>query len=87
MGWQSEQHGDAHEGYAGAALPGGAEPKPQYFDRGSSGHVPSIREWWAYDGKGRRPLAEGCGRTARVAGVRSGCPRSTGARSRSTGPR
>ncbi|MEU6646623.1 hypothetical protein ABZ863_29310 [Saccharomonospora sp. NPDC046836] len=59
MGWQSEQYGDAHKGYAGAALPGGAEPQPQYFDMGSGGHVPSTQEWWAYDGKGRRPLAEG----------------------------
>ncbi|MFF8564553.1 hypothetical protein ACF06N_06260 [Streptomyces albidoflavus] len=59
MGWQTEEYGDAHEGYAGAALPGDTEPKPQYFDMGSSGHVPSSREWWAYNGRMSRPLAEG----------------------------
>ncbi|MGW8387170.1 hypothetical protein ACWGMW_28975 [Streptomyces albidoflavus] len=55
----SEEFGEAHRGYAGAVLPGGAQPKPQYFDTGSSGHMPSSLEWWAYDGHGVRPLAEG----------------------------
>ncbi|RZE14572.1 hypothetical protein [Streptomyces albidoflavus] len=59
MGWQTERYGDAHEGFAGAALPDGAEPRPQYFDMGSSGHMPSSQEWWAYDGRMSRPLAEG----------------------------
>lgn len=41
MGWQTERYEDANEGFAGAALPDGAEPRPQYFDMGSSGHMPS----------------------------------------------
>lgn len=41
MGWQTERYEDANEGFADAALPDGAKPRPQYIDMGSSGHMPS----------------------------------------------
>ena len=41
MGWQTERYEDANEGFADAALPAGAKPRPQYIDMGSSGHMPS----------------------------------------------
>ncbi|MFD4588931.1 hypothetical protein [Streptomyces sp. NPDC058434] len=57
MGWKAEEYGDSHEGIVGAVLADGSEPKPVYLDvgSGSSGHRTS--EWWAYDGRMRRPKA------------------------------
>ncbi|RPK79456.1 hypothetical protein EES47_29540 [Streptomyces sp. ADI98-12] len=59
MGWQAEQFGEAHQGYAGAVLADGSDPKPVFFDTGSAANMQSSLEWWAYDGKAARPLAVG----------------------------
>ncbi|MFC5721007.1 hypothetical protein ACFP1Z_12595 [Streptomyces gamaensis] len=56
MGWSSE-FGSSHEGRTVAVLADGSEPKPAYFDVGSSGFVPSTDKWWVYDGEGGRPRA------------------------------
>ncbi|MFE9481318.1 hypothetical protein ACFYNM_22270 [Streptomyces spororaveus] len=49
--------GAAHEGSVGVLLADGVEPGPVYFDVGSGPHVPSSREWHAYDGRYGRPRA------------------------------
>ncbi|MEU9666320.1 hypothetical protein AB0E25_12125 [Streptomyces bobili] len=60
MGWTTEEFGESHEGIAGAVLADGSEPKPVYLDLGSSADsVLETSEWWAYDGRLRRPRAAG----------------------------
>ncbi|MFH9863650.1 hypothetical protein [Streptomyces sp. NPDC017202] len=60
MGWTTEEFGESHEGIAGAVLADGSEPKPVYLDFGSSADsVLETSEWWAYDGRLRRPRAAG----------------------------
>ncbi|MFK0016947.1 hypothetical protein [Streptomyces sp. NPDC091027] len=49
--------GAAHEGAVGVLLADGSEPGPVYFDIGSGAHMPSSREWHAYDGRFGRPQA------------------------------
>lgn len=53
--------------------------RPVYFDVGSGSDVPSTRHWSAYDGRYRRPRAEG--RCVRVAGAARLSTRWTGTRS------
>lgn len=55
--WASEEFGDRHQGFAGAVLADGSEPAPVYLDAGSGSHMPSTREWWAYDGTLGSPQA------------------------------
>ncbi|MFD4573385.1 hypothetical protein ACFWNK_13060 [Streptomyces sp. NPDC058417] len=60
MGWTSEEYGESHEGVAGAVLADGSEPKPVFLDFGSgAASVVETSEWWAYDGRLRRPRAAG----------------------------
>lgn len=60
VGWTTEEFGESHEGIAGAVLADGSEPKPVYLDFGSSADsVLETSEWWAYDGRLRRPRAAG----------------------------
>ncbi|MCF4136650.1 hypothetical protein L1856_06805 [Streptomyces sp. Tue 6430] len=60
MGWTTEEFGESHEGIAGAVLADGSEPKPVYLDFGScADSVLETSEWWAYDGRLRRPRAAG----------------------------
>lgn len=74
--WRHEEFGSSHEGYAGAVLADGGEPKPVYLDFGSgAGSIVETSEWWAYDGRLGRPLAAGfraaccCGWRGRVHGI------------------
>ncbi|WPO76232.1 hypothetical protein [Streptomyces sp. KN37] len=55
--WTTEQFGTAHEGYVGAVLDDGTEPKPAYLDPGSGANFHETREWWAYSGILNRPKA------------------------------
>ncbi|MFD7500263.1 hypothetical protein [Streptomyces sp. NPDC059850] len=55
--WQTTEFGSSHEGKPSAVLADGSEPKPVYYDVGSSGSVPSLSEWWIYDGTLRAPKA------------------------------
>ncbi|MDP5315615.1 hypothetical protein [Streptomyces poriferorum] len=55
--WQTVEFGGAHEGRPGVLLADGTEPKPVYFDTGSSGHMHQSSDWWIYDGTLRAPLA------------------------------
>ncbi|MGW2698387.1 hypothetical protein [Streptomyces sp. NPDC001296] len=64
MGWTTEEFGTSHEGYVGAVLDDGSEPKPVYLDIGSGSAGFSTSEWWAYTGQMGRP---------RAAGYRSAC--------------
>ncbi|MFD4543599.1 hypothetical protein [Streptomyces bauhiniae] len=56
MTWKTE-FGESHEGYIGAVLPDGSEPKPVYLDPGSGADFRITREWWAYSGQLNRPKA------------------------------
>lgn len=56
--WHSEDFGPAHQGRVRALLADGCEPKPVYFDAGSSGHLPSSDDWWIYDGTLGAPRAD-----------------------------
>ncbi|MFJ3975933.1 hypothetical protein [Streptomyces sp. NPDC090021] len=47
----------AHEGSVGVLLDDGTEPGPVYYDVGSGAHMPSTKEWHAYDGRFSRPRA------------------------------
>ncbi|WP_063781730.1 hypothetical protein [Streptomyces sp. XY413] len=47
----------AHEGSVGVLLADGTEPGPVYYDVGSGAHMPSTKEWHAYDGRFSRPRA------------------------------
>ncbi|MET9568556.1 hypothetical protein ABZY34_05330 [Streptomyces virginiae] len=47
----------AHEGSVGVLLADGTEPGPVYYDVGSGAHIPSTKEWHAYDGRFSRPRA------------------------------
>ncbi|MFD7924023.1 hypothetical protein ACFV3R_33060 [Streptomyces sp. NPDC059740] len=60
MGWRDAEFGASHEGWAGAVLADGSEPKPVYLDLGSGTQVHQTREWWAYDGALGRPAAARC---------------------------
>ncbi|MER6123019.1 hypothetical protein ABT173_10100 [Streptomyces sp. NPDC001795] len=60
MGWRTEEFGESHEGIAGAVLTDGSEPKPVYLDIGSGSAGHSTSEWWAYDGRLKRPKAAAC---------------------------
>lgn len=64
MAWTTEEFGESHEGIVGAVLEDGSEPKPAYFDIGSGAEMYRTSEWWAYDGRMRRP---------RAAAVRAAC--------------
>ncbi|WP_326687240.1 MULTISPECIES: hypothetical protein [unclassified Streptomyces] len=57
MGWTSEEFGDSHEGWTGALLADGSEPKPVYLDAGSGSHMEKTSAWWAYSGILNRPVA------------------------------
>ncbi|WP_405876662.1 hypothetical protein OG762_46215 [Streptomyces sp. NBC_01136] len=72
MGWRTEEFGESHEGIAGAVLADGSEPGPVYLDvgSGSAGHTTS--EWWAYNGRLRRPRAAAY-RAACACGWRGTC--------------
>lgn len=59
VGWTTDEFGASHEGYAGAVLDDGSEPKPVYLDIGSGSGGCSTSEWWAYNGQMRRPRAAG----------------------------
>lgn len=59
MGWESEEFGSSHEGWAGAVLADGSEPGPVYLDPGSGADFRATREWWAYSGILNRPHATG----------------------------
>ncbi|MGV9790821.1 hypothetical protein [Streptomyces sp. NPDC003435] len=56
MTWKTE-FGESHEGYAGAVLPDGSEPKPVHLDPGSGADFRATKEWWAYSGELGRPKA------------------------------
>ncbi|MGW2328194.1 hypothetical protein ACWC5C_20805 [Streptomyces sp. NPDC001700] len=55
--WQTTEFGSSHEGKPSAVLADGSEPKPVYYDVGSSGSVPPLSEWWIYDGTLGAPKA------------------------------
>jgi hypothetical protein len=55
--WHTTEFGSSHEGKPAAVLADGSEPKPVYFDVGSSGSVPAVSEWWVYDGTLGAPQA------------------------------
>ncbi|MEU0839478.1 hypothetical protein ABZ370_08405 [Streptomyces sp. NPDC005962] len=55
--WHTTEFGSSHEGKPAAVLADGSEPKPVYFDVGSSGSVPAVSEWWVYDGRLHAPKA------------------------------
>jgi hypothetical protein len=57
--WRAEEFGTSHEGFAGAVLTDGSEPKPVVLDTGSGAHVHQTSEWWAYTGQWGRPKAAG----------------------------
>ncbi|MFF3500155.1 hypothetical protein [Streptomyces sp. NPDC003247] len=60
MAWTSEEFGSSHEGIAGAVLADGSEPKAVLLDFGSGADGGlETSEWWAYDGRLRRPRAAG----------------------------
>ncbi|MER6407061.1 hypothetical protein ABT269_26850 [Streptomyces viridosporus] len=59
MAWQTEEFGTSHEGFAGAVLADGSEPKPVVLDVGSGANGYQTREWWAYTGQWGRPQAAG----------------------------
>lgn len=56
MTWMTE-FGESHEGYVGAVLHDGSEPKPVHLDPGSGADFRTTREWWAYSGQLGRPKA------------------------------
>ncbi|MGW6202525.1 hypothetical protein ACWF9B_02550 [Streptomyces sp. NPDC055089] len=55
--WETVEFGAAHEGRPGVLLADGTEPKPVYFDTGSSGNMHQSSDWWIYDGTLRAPTA------------------------------
>ncbi|MFF4041133.1 hypothetical protein [Streptomyces sp. NPDC001816] len=57
MAWMSEEFGNSHDGFAGAVLTDGNEPKPVYLAPGSGTNFHQTSEWWAYNGKWGRPKA------------------------------
>ncbi|ANH89901.1 MULTISPECIES: hypothetical protein [unclassified Streptomyces] len=57
MVWQTEEFEASHEGYVGAVLADGSEPKPVIIDIGSGTNMYQTSEWWAYSGKWGRPRA------------------------------
>ncbi|MFJ4007762.1 hypothetical protein ACIPWL_30520 [Streptomyces sp. NPDC090023] len=56
MTWMTK-FGESHDGYVGAVLPDGSEPKPVYLDPGSGADFRATKEWWAYNGELGRPKA------------------------------
>ena len=63
--WATKEFGSFHTGRPAAALADGSEPKPVYFDVGSSGTVPAMSDWWVYDGTlGAPQAAHLCGSCA-----------------------
>ncbi|MEV0695899.1 hypothetical protein [Streptomyces sp. NPDC050388] len=59
MTWQTDEFGTSHEGFVGAVLADGSEPKPVVLDIGSGANVDRTREWWAYTGQWGLPKAAG----------------------------
>lgn len=59
MAWRSEEFGESHEGFVGAVLADGSEPKPVHLDVGRDGCGFETGEWWAYNGWLGRPKAAG----------------------------
>ncbi|NBE50487.1 hypothetical protein [Streptomyces boluensis] len=57
MAWTTEEFGKSHDGWVGALLPDGTEPKQVYLDPGSGANFHETREWWAYRGILNRPMA------------------------------
>ncbi|MEV0115274.1 hypothetical protein AB0H77_18810 [Streptomyces sp. NPDC050844] len=57
MEWKTEEFGASHEGWVGAVLDDGSEPKEAVLDSGSSANFHRTREWWAYSGKLNRSRA------------------------------
>ncbi|MDQ8704879.1 hypothetical protein RCO28_20630 [Streptomyces sp. LHD-70] len=57
MAWTTEEFGKSHEGWTGAVLPDGTEPKKAYLDPGSGSNFYETHEWWAYRGGLNRPMA------------------------------
>ncbi|MGA4842725.1 hypothetical protein [Streptomyces sp. G45] len=55
--WATEEYGKSHEGWVGAVLADGTEPKPAHIDPGSGPNFRQTREWWAYSGSLGRPRA------------------------------
>ncbi|CAL9673429.1 hypothetical protein SUDANB15_07581 (plasmid) [Streptomyces sp. enrichment culture] len=59
MAWQTEEFGASHEGFVGAVLDDGSEPKPVFLDVGSGTGGYQTCAWWAYTGQWGRPKAAG----------------------------
>ncbi|PWI05426.1 hypothetical protein DIZ27_39495 [Streptomyces sp. NWU339] len=59
MTWQTDEFRTSHEGFVGAVLADGSEPKPVVLDVGSGTNGYQTREWWAYTGQWGRPKAAG----------------------------
>lgn len=58
MVWQTQEFGSSHAGRAAAVLPDGSEPKPVYFDAGSTGSSGQYSsDWWIYNGTFHAPVA------------------------------
>lgn len=59
MVWQTKEFGTSHEGFVGAVLDDGSEPKPVFLDIGSGADGYQTCEWWAYTGQWGQPKAAG----------------------------
>lgn len=57
MTWKTEAFGASHEGWVGAVLADGSEPREAVIDAGSGANFHRTREWWAYSGILSRPRA------------------------------
>lgn len=55
--WQTDEFGEAHAGRSGVLLADGSEPRPVFFDAGSSASFHQSSDWWIYTGELGAPLA------------------------------